>query len=130
MTYILLDEINQTYKFPPINKDNICNYNIDFDRLIKDGYINIDDSLIHLFNEGKGRIQDNTIVDISDTDGYKVKVNTQQDLIQKADLKSQIELLDTKRIRAIAEPSIKDTTTGQTWLDYYTQQIAILRSQI
>lgn len=42
----------------------------------------------------------------------------------------QIKALDIKRIRAIAEPSIKDEATGLTWLDYYNQQITDLRTQL
>jgi hypothetical protein len=37
--------------------------------------------------------------------------------------------LDLKRVRAMAEPSIKDETTGQTWLEFYTLQIQELRTQ-
>lgn len=48
----------------------------------------------------------------------------------KAELQAQINELDLKRIRAIAEPSLKDTESGQTWLEYYTEQIVVLRSQI
>lgn len=42
----------------------------------------------------------------------------------------EIEDLDKKRIRAIAEPRIKDTITGQTWIEYYNLQIKELRSQL
>lgn len=45
-------------------------------------------------------------------------------------LKSQIEELDKKRIRAMAEPEIKDIQSGQTWLEFYTVQIQALRDQI
>jgi len=71
MTYVLLDEINQTIQYPPINKGDICNYNLSEEHLIADGYPNIEDSLIQLFNEGKGKIVGNTIEDISETQEYK-----------------------------------------------------------
>lgn len=45
-------------------------------------------------------------------------------------LNESIKELDLKRIRAICEPSVKDETTGQTWLEYYNAQILNLRSQI
>lgn len=45
-------------------------------------------------------------------------------------LNESIKELDLKRIRAICEPSVKDETTGQTWLEYYNAQILDLRSQI
>ena len=38
--------------------------------------------------------------------------------------------LDSKRIRAICEPSIKDETTGETWLDYYNSQVKVLREEL
>lgn len=55
---------------------------------------------------------------------------TAQKYITKDLLQSQIEELDQKRIRAGFEPSIKDESTGQTWLDYYNLQIVDLRTQI
>lgn len=49
---------------------------------------------------------------------------------QKKLLLEQIDDIDKKRIRAICEPSIKDKTTGETWLDYYNKQVAELRTEI
>ena len=43
---------------------------------------------------------------------------------------SKINELELKRVRAMAEPSVKDETTGQTWLEYYTLQIQDLRAQL
>lgn len=63
--------------------------------------------------------------------GYSSFTNEEaQKYLSKHVFQSQIDELDKKRIRAIAEPSIKDTTTGQTWINYYTAQIQILRQQI
>lgn len=45
-------------------------------------------------------------------------------------LKLKIDELDKKRIRAICEPQLKDETTGQTWLEYYTMQIQGIREEI
>lgn len=45
-------------------------------------------------------------------------------------LQSQIDELDKKRIRAGFEPTVKNEATGQTWLEYYTEQIQDLRNQI
>ena len=45
-------------------------------------------------------------------------------------LKQKINELDKKRIRAVCEPSTKDETTGETWLDFYNSQIIELRNQI
>ncbi len=49
---------------------------------------------------------------------------------QKASLQAQIDELDMKRIRAGFEPSVKDEETGQTWLEYYTEQIEELREDL
>ena len=38
--------------------------------------------------------------------------------------------MDKKRIRAICEPSVKDESTGETWLDYYNNQVVAIRVQI
>ena len=45
-------------------------------------------------------------------------------------VQTKINELELKRVRAIAEPSVKDETTGQTWLEFYTLQIQELRTQI
>ena len=49
---------------------------------------------------------------------------------QYYDILSQINDLDTKRIRAICEPEVKDSETGETWLEYYTKQIVLLREKL
>ena len=50
--------------------------------------------------------------------------------IRKSEIERQLLELDSKRIRAICEPSIKDETTGETWLDYYNQQVTTLREEL
>lgn len=60
-------------------------------------------------------------------------LNNKDEFIQKAkrdNLKAKIKELDFQRVRAGFEPSIKNETTGQTWLEYYTQQIQDLRNQL
>ena len=44
------------------------------------------------------------------------------------EIQEQLEQLDKKRIRAIAEPTMKDENT--TWLEYYNQQIQVLRTEL
>ena len=46
------------------------------------------------------------------------------------ELKKELSNLDSKRIRAICEPCIKDEETGESWLDYYNSQIISLRNQL
>ena len=57
-----------------------------------------------------------------------IDVESQIKKIQE--IKKQLKELDEKRIRAICEPSIKDETSGETWLDYYNSQILILREEL
>ena len=47
-----------------------------------------------------------------------------------AEIKQQLRVLDEQRIRAIAEPSIKDEETGETWLEFYNKQIFDLRDEL
>lgn len=60
------------------------------------------------------------------------EANTKQLKIQNAirenEILSQLDELDKKRIRAIAEPSLKDENT--TWLEYYNSQVTELRKEL
>lgn len=111
-------------------------------------YLNLPDKLIEITEEQRDYIDANLdkliynpkqngiydspkgIIDISQTDYYKTKILAQEKVQKIADLKAQIADLDNKRIRAIAEPEIKDKKSGQTWLEYYNIQIVDLRKQI
>lgn len=95
-----------------------------------EGFIAFDEELVGKYFAGMAEIQGNTLVDITDTDAYKAKIAEQEKVLQLANLQAQIDELDQKRIRAGFEPSVKDESTGQTWLDYYTLQIVNLREQI
>lgn len=73
---------------------------------------------------------DNQLVDISSTEAYKAKVTEDAKQIKLAELNSQISELDLKSIRALREGGIYDSSTGQTYIEYYTSQIVELRKQI
>jgi len=90
-------------------------------------YVDIDYST---FAPEKYSVLDGVLTDISDTKGYKDKIAQREKEIALTDLQSQIEALDKQRIRSIAEPALKDSQSGQTWLEYYTNQIQALRVQI
>lgn len=90
-------------------------------------YVDIDYST---FNPEKYNVIDGVLTDISGTQEYLDKVAQQERESTWADLKLQIKELDEKRVRAVCEPEIKDMESGQTWLEYYTQQIQALRAQI
>lgn len=82
------------------------------------------------FDPDKYSVVNGVLTDISDTEEYKAKIAQREKEATLTDLKSQVEELDKKRIRAIAEPALKDAQSGQTWLEYYTQQVVELRAQI
>ncbi len=50
--------------------------------------------------------------------------------LQIAQIQEQLFMLDQKRIRAVCEPELKDTESGETWLEYYNAQIVELRNQL
>ena len=71
-----------------------------------------------------------SLVDISDTEEYKKYLQEKEVAIRKSEIERQLLELDSKRIRAICEPSVKDETTGETWLDYYNTQVMTLREEL
>lgn len=64
------------------------------------------------------------------SDESKAKVLAQENAMRKTQLEVQLEELDKKSIRAMREPSVKDESTGQTWLEFYNAQILDLRAQL
>lgn len=78
----------------------------------------------------KWDIIDGKFTDITDTDDYKAKATAHEKEDKATKIQAQIDDLDKKRIRAIAEPQLKDQTTGQTWLEFYTAQITDLRKEL
>lgn len=64
------------------------------------------------------------------SDDYKKYLQKQEKQNKKSDILSKLVELDLKRIRAVCEPSVKDETTGQTWIEYYTSQVKDLRKQL
>lgn len=92
---------------------------------------NIDESyMVEIPDNGKPYgLVNGIVIDISETDDYKAKIAEEEKTIRKTELLEQIKDLDIKRIRAGFEPSIKNETTGETYLEYYTNQIQVLREQ-
>ena len=60
-------------------------------------------------------------------DEAKAKQLTIQNAIRLDEIQAELDELDIKRIRAIAEPSLKDEET--TWLEYYNTKISELRNE-
>lgn len=80
---------------------------------------------------------------ISDKDKYiyseeKIIPNPNYEKILKERNKSEkiskiiekLNELDSKRIRAVCENQIKDSQTGETWLEYYNSQANELRNEL
>jgi len=61
-------------------------------------------------------------------DETKIKRTKQKNYKKKQEINQQLEDLDKKRIRAIAEPSMKDEEIS--WLEYYNNQIKLLRDEL
>ena len=71
-----------------------------------------------------------SLIDISETDEFKKYLKDKEIAIRKSEIERQLLEIDSKRIRAICEPSIKNEETGETWLEYYNNQVLILREEL
>lgn len=86
-----------------------------------------DDNCIIMYLDSE-KVEDGIVVDISNTPEYIAEQESKAKAMCKDEITKEIESLDIKRIRAIAEPSQKNIST--TWLEYYTEQIQELRNQL
>lgn len=82
------------------------------------------------FDPNKYRVIEGILKDISTTPDYMTSQQSKEKEVLKVELKEQIDEIDKKRIRAMCEPSIKDESTGQTWLEYYNLQVQELREKL
>lgn len=89
--------------------------------------VEVTEELYNDYGQGKYIYSNDEIVLNPQWEAIQLQKQNQE---QINNLKQQIEELDKKRIRAICEPSIKDATTGETWLEYYNSQIETIRKQI
>lgn len=71
--------------------------------------------------------EDNKIIENPNIEKERQQTQNIQNL---ENLKYELNELDKKRIRAICEKGIKDTSTGQTWLEFYNQKVVELRNKI
>lgn len=110
--------------------NGIIGFAEDYELMNKNGFVPYSEELISKYFSGMAIIKDNKIVDISESEEYKDKILFEQNILKKNELQSKLNELDMKSIRAMRELEIKDTETGQTWLEYYTLQIQDLRMQI
>lgn len=121
----------------PRIKGSIINYNLSEELMKSDGYKplikveNIDENRLYkkFYTEDEENISEVIVYNETQEEFFKRKNN---EIIQSQinTIISQLNEYDFKRIRAMAEPSIKDETTGETWLDFYTKEIQKMRSEI
>ncbi len=66
----------------------------------------------------------------------KCKMKSEEDKVRDKDIarieeiKESLFKIDEQRIRAIAEPSIKNEETGETWLEHYNTLAGLLRDEL
>lgn len=100
-------------------------------RCLDDNVINIevDESMFNDYrqNNSKYIYMDKKIVENPDYESIK-----QSELIKESidDIKQKLDDIDTKRVRAVCENEIKDSATGETWLEYYNARVQELRTEL
>lgn len=104
---------------------------IDYIGSIKKGFQKITEEVAEdlRINPDKYKKIKNSLVDISNTEEYAELVHLKEVAIRKNEIERELLDLDTKRVRAMCEPSVRDEETGETWLDYYNAQITLLRDE-
>lgn len=75
------------------------------------------------------QIRDGILVNIENTAEYQVISNEKSKKERLFEIEKELNELDLKRIRAIAEPELKDPESGETWLEHYNKQITQLRTE-
>jgi len=91
-------EIQEDGSFQDVEK--IISYDItgyhNSQKSLDDGYIDVDDNLIDLFNQERAKIKNQSIVDITRTSEYKTKIASLEKTTKIANLQFQIEDFDKK----------------------------------
>lgn len=106
--------------------------NIEYVGKIKAGFQRVSDAMAEdiELNPNKYKEINGVLSDISNTEEYKKMIEQNQLKIQKSEIERALYELDTKRVRAMCEPSVKDDATGETWLEYYNNQAIELRNEL
>jgi len=115
-----------------INLDTMEITQIDYIGILHKGFQLISEDIINKINEypTKYKVVDGVLRDISDTEEYKRETEIIALEKEATVLKKELNELDTKRIRAVCEPSVKNEETGETWLEFYNNQICEIRIKI
>jgi len=80
----------------------------------------ISDKLKYTYADGK----------IIKNPNYETEKQKMQNQNRIEEVLTELEMLDKKRIRAACENELKDPEHNITWLDYYNEQISILRNEL
>lgn len=106
--------------------------NIEYVGKIKAGFQRVSDAMAEdiELNPDKYKEINGALSDISNTEEYKKMIEQNQLKIRKSEIERALYELDTKRVRAMCEPSVKDDATGETWLEYYNNQAIELRNEL
>lgn len=104
-------------------------YEVDYIGEIKAGYLLITDNELAQILKDKDYylFTDSGLIPNPD---YNIIVAERKAQKRITEIKSKLNALDVKRIRAMLEPSVKDETTGETWLEYYNAQVFALREEL
>lgn len=81
----------------------------------------------YIANPSKYIFKDNKIVENPNYTELKARGLALDEIEQ---IKLELNNIDIKRIRAVCENEVKDSETGQTWLDYYNEQVFQLRERL
>lgn len=81
----------------------------------------------YLANPSKYIFKDDKIIENPDYTEVKARSLVLDEIEQ---IKLELNSIDSKRIRAVCENEVKDSKTGQTWLDYYNEQVFQLRERL
>ena len=80
----------------------------------------LEDPLKYIFQDGQ-------IIENPDFETLKQKEYISNRILE---IQEKLDILDTKRIRAVCEDEIRNEKTGETWLDYYNSQVYDLRVEL
>jgi hypothetical protein len=85
------------------------------------------DNTVLAVNENEYSYNNGSWVKLSKEESEAKQLKIQSE-IRKTEILRELDILDNKRIRAVAEPSMKDDEI--TWLEYYNDQIKSLREEL
>ena len=122
-------EVVKDYRHKFVVDSSLNIQEVDYWGEIKDGYLLVtDDELAQILKDKDYYLfTDNGLIKNPDYENLVVARAVQRRI---AEIKESMRFLDEQRIRALAEPSVKDEETGETWLEYYNAQVQTLREEL